>query len=304
MTHTPTIAVLLAAYNGEAWIAAQFDTILNQKEVAVTIYVSIDASTDNTEKICAEYATKYQNIIILAHAGRFGGAAKNFFRLLRDVDFNHFDYVAFADQDDIWYPDKLLRGITNINQRKLGGYSSNVLAFWPNGEQRIVAKSQPQRRWDYIFEAAAPGCTYVLSASLAAAIKQSVVLNWLKINDLGLHDWYSYAFARTHGYKWFIDPEPSMLYRQHAGNQIGVNKGWGAFKYRIQKVLQGWGIHQAALIAELVGKGNEPFVKSWSGFTRYGFFKLAFAANQCRRKPAERILFFFACLMMAVLGTT
>ena len=128
MTHTPTIAVLLAAYNGEAWIAAQFDTILNQKEVAVTIYVSIDSSTDNTEKICAEYAIKYQNIVILAHAGRFGGAAKNFFRLLRDVDFSHFDYVAFADQDDIWYPDKLLRGVTHITQRKLGGYSSNVLA--------------------------------------------------------------------------------------------------------------------------------------------------------------------------------
>jgi rhamnosyltransferase len=303
MTKNPKVAVLLAAYNGEVWIGEQFNTILNQKDVEVTIFVSIDPSTDNTEKICLEYSRKYQNIVILADAGKYGGAAKNFFRLMRDVDFTGFDFVSFSDQDDIWYADKLIRGITHIKQRQLGGYSSNVLAFWPRGEQKIVAKSQPQRRWDYIFEAAGPGCTYVLSATLAAAIKQSIILNWLKINDLGLHDWYSYAFARANGFAWFIDPQPSMLYRQHSGNQIGVNKGWRAFTYRIRKVLQGWGIHQAVLIAELVGKGDSAFVKNWSGFTRYGFFKLAFQAHQCRRKPVEQVLFFFACLMMAMLGT-
>jgi rhamnosyltransferase len=303
MRNIPKIAVLFAAYNGATWIGEQLDTILNQKEVEVTIFVSIDPSTDHTASICQKYSKRHQNIIILANEGKYGGAAKNFFRLMRDVDISGFDYVSFSDQDDIWYADKLTRGVKQITQQQLGGYSSNVLAFWPNGEQKIVTKSQPQRAWDYIFEAAAPGCTYVLSATLVAAIKQSIVLNWLKINELGLHDWYCYAYARAHGYDWFIDPEPSMLYRQHAGNQIGVNKGWGAFRYRIQKVLQGWGIHQSALIAELVGKGDEAFVKSWSGFTRYGFFKLAFHANQCRRKPAERVLFFFACLMMAVLGT-
>lgn len=303
MINIPKIAVLLAAYNGGAWIGEQFDTILNQKGVAVTIFVSIDPSSDNTEKICCEYSTKYQNIVILADAGKYGGAAKNFFRLVRDVDFSGFDYVSFADQDDIWNADKLIRGITQIKQRQLGGYSSNVLAFWPQGEQSVIVKSQPQRQWDFVFEAAGPGCTYIFSAPLAVALKQAILKNWLKINELGLHDWYSYAFARANGYAWYIDPEPSMLYRQHSSNQVGVNQGFSAFSYRAKKVMQGWGIKQAALIANLVGQGDDAFVKSWSGLSRYGFLKLALNANKCRRKPSERLLFFVACLGMAVVGT-
>jgi rhamnosyltransferase len=302
MTNIPKIAVLLAAYNGEAWVREQFNTILNQKAVEVTIFVSIDPSTDNTLNICNEYSNQYKNIIILADAGKYGGAAKNFFRLVRDVDVAGFDFVSFSDQDDIWYDDKLIRGITHIKQQQLGGYSSNVIAFWPQGEQQVIVKSQPQQAWDYLFEAAGPGCTYIFSAELAAALKQSIVKNWLQINELGLHDWYSYAFARAHGYTWFIDPEPSMLYRQHSSNQVGVNKGWSAFSYRARKVMQGWGFKQAALIAGLVGKGDDAFVKSWSGVSRYGFLRLALNANQCRRKPSERLVFLVVCLGMSVLS--
>jgi rhamnosyltransferase len=296
------IAVFLAAYNGEKWIGEQFDTILNQKRVEVTIFVSIDPSVDDTVKICDDYSRRYKNIIILADAGKYGGAAKNFFRLIRDVDFSGFDYVSFADQDDIWYDDKLIRGVTFIAEHQLGGYSSNVIAFWSDGRQKVIVKSQVQRLWDYLFEAAGPGCTYVFSVSFANELKKSIVLNWVQINDLGLHDWYSYAFARANGYKWFIDPQPSMGYRQHSSNQVGVNNGWAAFTYRLKKVTQGWGIKQASLIASLVGKGDDVFVNSWSGFSRLGFLKLALRANQCRRKPIERVFFFMACLTMAVLG--
>lgn len=298
----PSVAVLLAAFNGEAWIGEQFDTILNQKDVVVTIFVSIDPSTDNTEKICRDYSIKYKNIIILDDAGKYGGAARNFFRLVRDVDLTGFDYVSFSDQDDIWYADKLSRGVAQITQRQLGGYSSNVLAFWPQGEQSVIVKSQPQRQWDYLFEAAGPGCTYVFSAALAAALKQSIVKNWLQINELGLHDWYSYAFARANGFAWFIDAVPSMRYRQHSSNQVGVNQGFAAFSYRAKKVVQGWGIRQAAMIAQLVGLRDAAFVKSWAGLGRYDLLKLAVNANQCRRQPSERLFFFAACLAMAVFG--
>ena len=300
--NTPKVAILLAAYNGAQWITEQFDSILNQKGVAVTVFVSIDPSTDNTEKICIQYSNQYKNIVILVDAGKYGGAAKNFFRLMRDVDLSSFDYVSFSDQDDIWYPEKLARGISHIKERQLGGYSSNVLAFWPQGEQGVVVKSQPQRQWDYLFEAAGPGCTYIFNAALAAALKQSIVKNWLQINELGLHDWYSYAFARANGFAWFIDPEPSMRYRQHSSNQVGVNQGYAAFAYRAKKVMQGWGIKQAALIAGLVGRGDTAFVKSWSSLSRIGLLKLAVNANQCRRKPSERLFFFMACVAMSIFG--
>lgn len=298
----PSVAVLLAAYNGRQFIEEQVDSILLQSDVTVSIFVSVDLSPDDTQAWCENLARQRGNVVVLPYGERFGGAAKNFFRLLRDVDFSGYDYIAFADQDDIWMPDKLCRAVAKIASTRSDGYSSNVMAFWPNGERKLISKAQPQRDWDYLFEAAGPGCTYVIAAPLALQIKAAVVANWSEINKLALHDWFSYAYARANGYAWFIDEWPSMLYRQHLGNEVGANKGFKAFKYRIGKVIGGWGIEQSALTAQSVGKGNAPFVKVWRRFSRTGFVKLAFHAGQCRRKALDRVFFFFACLLLALVG--
>ena len=72
------------------------------KNVIVNIYVSVDLSTDNTIEIIRKYQMYESRIKLLKYGERYGGAAKNFFRLIRDVDFFKYDYVAFSDQDDIW----------------------------------------------------------------------------------------------------------------------------------------------------------------------------------------------------------
>ncbi|NOT14056.1 MAG: glycosyltransferase [Methylotenera sp.] len=298
----PKIAVLLAVYNGKQWLNAQVDSILLQIDVDVTIFVSVDTSTDGSEHICNTLAQQFHNIMVLPLGDKFGGAGKNFFRLIRDVDFTHYDYVAFADQDDIWFENKLIRAVSMLNNTQADGYSSNVTAFWSAGKQQLIKKSQPQREWDYLFEAAGPGCTYVMTSQLAIEIKNVVVKYWLEVNQLAFHDWFSYAYARANGFPWVIDDEPSMLYRQHENNQVGANHGIKAFSYRFKKVLGGWGITQAVLVAKLVGKGDSIFVKRWAGLSRMGFMRLAFSANQCRRKPIERVYFFLACLLMAVVG--
>jgi rhamnosyltransferase len=284
------------------WIEEQLDSILTQEGVAVNIFISIDPSTDGSEDLCHKLSKKHQNIIVLENAGKFGGASKNFFRLIRDVDFSDYDYLSFADQDDIWFKDKLIRSVSKMIETNSDGYSSNVIAFWPKGKQKLIEKSQPQCEWDYLFEAAGPGCTYVMTVALATQIKKTVVSNWSEINKLGLHDWYCYAYARANEFKWFIDNKPSVLYRQHLSNQVGVNKGWKAFYSRLNKVANGWGIEQSALVAKLICNGDTTFVIGWNHFERFGFLKLAFSANKCRRKPKDKFLFFFACLLMAIVG--
>ena len=106
---TPQIMVLLAAHNGTRWIAAQIDSILAQQAVAVQVVLSIDRSTDGTEAWAAQLAQQDARVTVLPGGQVFGGAAPNFFRLLRDVDMAGCDYVALADQDDLWHPDKLAR---------------------------------------------------------------------------------------------------------------------------------------------------------------------------------------------------
>ena len=93
------IAVLLAAYNGERWIQEQINSILTQKKVDVTVYVSLDLSNDKTLDIIETY--KKKSVILLPYGDKFGAAAPNFYRLIQDVDFQNYDYIALSDQDDI-----------------------------------------------------------------------------------------------------------------------------------------------------------------------------------------------------------
>jgi len=298
----PRVAVLLAAYNGIQWIEEQLTSILEQSAVDVTVYISIDPSTDGTEEWCAAYAAEHRQVVVLPDAGSFGGASRNFFRLIRDVDFVSFDFIAFADQDDIWHMDKLQRAVGAIETRQVDAYSSNVTAFWPNGRTYLLDKAQPQVQWDYLFEAAGPGCTYVLSKKLADSLKAAMLESWQHLQKVSLHDWYCYAFARSRGYHWYIDPLPSMHYRQHQRNQMGANKGLSSLIARYKTIQDGWWFSQVRIIACLVGRDTDPLVRTWLKFHYRQLIKLSFSASQCRRRARDKIYFFFICWIMVVMG--
>lgn len=294
----PKVAVLLAAYNGMRWLEEQVASILEQSGVEVTIYISVDPSTDGTEVWCAKLATNLSNVILLPSVGRFGGASRNFFRLIRDVDVGNFEFFAFADQDDIWYADKLQHAVSRLERQRADAYSSNVTAFWLDGKKNLLDKAQPQVAWDYLFEAAGPGCTYVLTRRLFESIKLSVVSNWDALQGVSLHDWFFYAYARSHGYRWFIDPVPSMDYRQHDSNQVGANTGLRSLVARYKTINNGWWFSQVQLIAKLVGEETTPFVSSWLSLSRSQLFRLSFSAWSCRRRVRDKLLFFIVCWMM------
>lgn len=293
------IAILLAVYNGMQYLEEQIATILAQIEVELTIFISIDKSTDGSEAWLEALAANNPEIVLLPQGISFGSAGKNFFRLIKDVDFTSFDYIAFADQDDHWYENKLVNAINTLKNTSSDGYSSNVTILWPDGRQALLNKAQPQKKWDYLFEAAGPGCTYVMTRRQLQAIKENLLKNWDSHQNVSLHDWYCYAFARANGFNWIIDREPSMLYRQHANNEIGVNQGLKAAKSRINKIRNGWWLNQALLIARLVGLEEHPFTKSWSTLGRLDMLRLSRHAFQCRRNVKEQFLFLFICLMLA-----
>lgn len=299
----PKIAVCLSVYNGIQWLAEQVETILDQSGVVVTVFVSVDSSTDGSEEWIDQKAACDVRINVLPHGKKFGGAARNFFRILHEVDFSVFDYVSFADQDDIWLPNKLSRAHEVLLCTGGDAYSSNVVAFWSNGRKFLIKKSQPQVRWDFLFEAAGPGCTYVMRKELACAIQDLLKNRWDDIQRVGLHDWFSYAFARANGYRWVIDDYAEMLYRQHEENQVGVNSGWRAFVHRVRKVWSGWGLAQSVLTAQLVGLDEDPFVTRWSGGSRVGLLWLALHARQCRRRMRDKIIFALSCAALCVMGS-
>ncbi|WP_309474176.1 MULTISPECIES: glycosyltransferase [Pseudomonas] len=297
----PKFLVLLAAFNGMKWISDQVHSILNQQGVSVTLLISVDSSNDETEEWVSALSERNPNVVVLEHGRKFGGAAPNFFRLINDAPLKEFDYFSFADQDDIWLPNKLIEAVGVMHSAVAQGYSSNVTAFWPDGKETLIVKSQPQVEFDHLFEAAGPGCTYVFSKELFHDLQKHIANRFSDIQNVTLHDWYCYAFSRTHGYKWIIDVHSYMRYRQHGNNQVGVNSGLKALKSRLFQVFNGWWLSQAALISRLTGVENTPFVQRWISLRRVALIRLAFSGYKCRRRVRDKIVFTVLCVVLAIL---
>ncbi len=296
----PKIAVCLAAYNGMHYLPEQLNSILEQSGVAVSVFVSVDASTDGTEAWFDTQAQKDSRTVALPHGERFGCAARNFFRLLQDVDFSKFDYVSFADQDDIWQQDKLIRHVELIQKNAVDGVSSNVMAFWPDGKTKLIDKSQPQRELDFIFESAGPGCTFLMSPWLVNEVKKLLINPSSVANQVALHDWLIYAVCRASDRKWLIDPTPSMQYRQHGKNVVGANSGLKAKVARLKQISNGWYRREVLKVLEVsCSLSNRPQLQSLKkNITKSdmsSLFNLLRVVPQARRRFYDRV---FLALMI------
>lgn len=288
MQQKKKVGVLLAAFNGEPWLAEQVLSILEQMCVDVHLYISLDKSDDSSMSICNKFCLEYKNVTLLPYGATFGGAGKNFYRLFIDVDISDYDFIALSDQDDIWNPDKLISSVDILSE--YDGYSSNVIAFWEDGKEVLINKAQERKEWDYLFEAAGPGCTYVFRREFGLVFQE-----WLRrhheviANKVSLHDWLVYAFARNNGYSWYIDPNPSMRYRQHQNNQVGTNNSLAAAKKRLRLIKDKWYRNQIVSIAALLGLEDTPVVKYGLMNGYLGNLYLLININKLRRRTRDKI---------------
>lgn len=282
------VVVMMATYNGVAWIEEQIDSILNQADVEVTVIVSDDFSGDGTYEKLEQLAQSNPQIVLLPRDTRMGSAGKNFYRLICDAAISEFDYVAFADQDDVWYPRKLYNSISALIDSNADGYSSDVLAFWPDGRELYVKKSYSQKAYDYMFEAPGPGCTFVLNKQLASTVKSFIKSNRADIKSFFHHDWLIYAIARNEGYKWIIDDRDTMRYRQHQSNETGVNNGLKAIKARILKLRSGWYLDHVYHLARIFNK--DMLMKKLLGGRSSWRLSFVFNFLKCRRRCRDAFL--------------
>ena len=290
MTSSHSVAVLLTAFNGIKWIEEQVESIFNQKDVNIDIYISIDLSNDGTYEWCQDLALKNSNVNILPYGNHFGGAAKNFYRLIKEVDICKYDYISLADQDDIWLTDKISRAIKIINVRKLDGYSSNVIAFWEDGRKQLIRKSYPQNKFDYYFESAGPGCTFLLKQQSLKKFKDFLIKNWTLVNEVSLHDVMIYAFFRELSMVWYIDDVPKLFYRQHTNNQIGANVNWRSYLNRLKKIKNKWARREVQKIINLL----KPYSKDKISLN---YFFLIINFNKLRRRFRDRIILLLMSLI-------
>ena len=294
------VGVLLASYNGEHYIREQLLSIINQENVSLHVFVSDDGSTDATREIVDVLSSNCSEITLLPVGQPTGSPAGNFFRLLSVIDLSNFSHIAFADQDDIWSLNKIERALMQMKVNDADGYSSDLISYSIETRKvKYILKSHAQRDYDYIFQGASAGCTYVISARLAAQIKNrisSIPFSEFKNRS---HDWLIYAMARAAEYRWFCDPKSFVFYRQHSSNVYGAHSSLSGILSKIDKIKNGWYRENIIWLGSFVNK-NEVLsdifrrVERWSWIDRC---YVAIHSNKFRRRRRDiLVLFFFALL--------
>lgn len=221
------VAVLLSTYNGSQFLDEQLDSFLNQRHGAWTLFWRDDGSVDGTAAALAGFARRAgpgRCVHVGRPAGRVG-VVGSYLALLRAAvpTLAEGDAAAFADQDDVWLPEKLSRGIAALAAVPKGVpalYCARQMLV--DAELRRIGLSPPFIRPPG-FPAAltqniATGCTILLNRAAASLVAGSTP------PPSTLHDWWSYLLVSAAGGQVLTDDEPVLLYRQHSSNTVGARK--------------------------------------------------------------------------------
>ncbi|WP_353932005.1 glycosyltransferase family A protein [Okeanomitos corallinicola TIOX110] len=103
----PKLSIGLPVYNGETFLQESLDCLLNQTFSDFELIICDNASTDNTEEICRNYAAQDQRIIYYRNPSNIGCAC-NFNRVLKLSQGEYFKWAAY---DDLHAPDYLSKCI-------------------------------------------------------------------------------------------------------------------------------------------------------------------------------------------------
>jgi glycosyltransferase involved in cell wall biosynthesis len=204
-----SISIALCTYNGAHYLDEQLRTICGQAGVAEIVAVD-DGSTDGTWGILENQAREdarirlYRNKVQLGVTGNFERAI----RLVRG------EWVALADQDDVWLPEKLIRlraewdGVSCLvhhASRKFRGVAPAVPRS-PAGERRKFSGSDVRR---LLYRNSIVGHTVLVRTDVARSLAPF---------PRGVpHDWWLGAGAASLGRVQYVD-EYLVHYRIHGSN--------------------------------------------------------------------------------------
>ena len=302
----PRILVLLASFDGVRWVQEQVDSVLAQRDVVVHLMVRDDVSSDGTWAMLVRLYGQEPRVTLTQAPAGSGSAGANFRKLYTAATLAGYDYVALADQDDLWLPEKLSRAVKLLTCDSAQGYSCAVEAFWPDGRRRAITQAPHQRAADFLFEGAGQGCTFVVTAALFARVQIFCHEHEQAASALHYHDWLIYLLARTWHQRWTLDSMVGLRYRQHGKNEIGARGGRSAVSSRLGLIRNGWyskQLHAAAEIYRQAG-GCEPIAmrisqllldphqRGWAG--RLAQFGLVLGHG--RRRLRDRLVLAFATL--------
>lgn len=217
------VTILLSTFNGEAYLPEQLASFLTQSFTDWRLLWRDDGSSDNSVAIMHKFAVSVgaERCRELTDSGTHYGAAASFLRLLAAGSSTAM--VAFADQDDVWLPDKLSNAVRHV--RAAGDVPVLYCARQFLVDEQLRGHRLSVLHSDKGFPACltqniANGNTLVMNQQAALLVTAA------SAPEASLHDWWSYIVISAHGGRVIFDPEPQVLYRLHEKNMIGRAQPW------------------------------------------------------------------------------
>lgn len=217
----PRVTILMATRDGAAHLGAQLASIVAQDHPHWALRISDDGSTDGTRALLRAFADAHPgHDIRLVEGPRRGSAAANFLSLLCDPDLGP-GPVALADQDDVWYPARLSRGLAALQGVEgpavWSAQSRHIAADGrPIGPSR-VHRGAPSFGNALVQNRVAGHCATLNPAALALVRAAGPV-------TVPFHDWWLYQLVAGAGGQVIVSDEIMLDYRQHGRNVLGGNR--------------------------------------------------------------------------------
>lgn len=219
---TQGVQILLACHNGAAYLPAQLASFTIQRHQHWQLRASDDDSRDATPALLAHVQAEQSTHLVRLSRGPGQGVAAHFLHLLATSGPEP-GYLALADQDDVWLPGKLERAMA-----WLGRWSESAPVLYCSRVRVCDAQLRPlrlspalQRPANFanaLVQNIVIGHTVVLNPAAAALAARMAAV----AGPVVMHDWWLYQLITGAGGRVLFDPEPQVLYRQHAGNQVGA----------------------------------------------------------------------------------
>lgn len=227
----PLILILLPVFNGEHFLAEQLDSIFAQNHDNILLVCRDDASSDTSAAILAHYLTAHSDNMWLLEDGLGNLGASGSFSLLMQWALKYMDsclqevYVALADQDDIWHPDKL-----SCTLQMMTAAESGQVPLLVHSDLNVVDKhGQLMSPSLMAYQGLDPARTGFPSQLVSNTVTGcTVLMNQALLHkalpvpaDAVMHDWWLSLVASCFGQLLFID-RSLVEYRQHDRNTLGA----------------------------------------------------------------------------------
>ncbi|MGQ9562054.1 MAG: glycosyltransferase [Thermogutta sp.] len=117
----PLVSTIIPVFNGARYLAQTIESVLAQTYPHIEIVAIDDGSTDDSPEILSRYRDR---ICLIQQTNQGVAAARN-----RGILAARGEYIAFLDQDDWWYPQKIERQVSALVTFEAGLAHTQTLYF-------------------------------------------------------------------------------------------------------------------------------------------------------------------------------